>query len=177
MWFQIKTTPQLHYGAIHFWHAIKASRELPTNIKKIFERVVSTKAYFSHPVNLLLAMMFDPRDFVRELAIRRILKARQQTPKINFEAEYYINLTDWQKCTITESPLVMKLSDNCLQQLITGKETIIIDLFPCHTQTVEKCVKTVTVASLKVCGEISREGYIRTKLEAKKILPKFENKG
>ncbi|CAH1109536.1 unnamed protein product [Psylliodes chrysocephalus] len=81
-----------------------------------------TNAYFSHTENLLLAMMFDPGDFVRELAIRRILKARQQTPKINFEAKDYINLTDWQKCTITEPPLVIKLSDNCFQQLITEKQ-------------------------------------------------------
>ncbi|CAH1112821.1 unnamed protein product [Psylliodes chrysocephalus] len=129
-------------------------------------------------------MMFDSCDFVRKLAIRSILKDRQQThegvrffklPKINFEADDYNNLIDWQKCTITEPPLVLKLSDNCLQQLIAEKETIIIDSFPCHTQAVERCVKIVTEASLKVRGETSRDGYIKAKLEARKSLRIKEN--
>lgn len=77
---------------------------------------------------------------------------------------------------ITEPPLTFNISNEALDNIVTGKETINFDKFPCHTQAVERCIKIVTEASTKVCGESSRDGYIRLKLEGRQILLTFDNK-
>lgn len=70
----------------------------------------------------------------------------------------------------------MNLSDEALSTLLSEKQGPCFENFPCHTQTVERLVKVITDASSKVCGDIARDGYIRTKLEARKNLPYFDNK-
>lgn len=57
-----------------------------------------------------------------------------------------------------------------------GQSTIEFERFPCHTQAVERCVKIVTEASLAVCGEVSRDGFIRSRLEGRHLMPVFNTK-
>lgn len=95
-------------------------------------------------------------------------------PEVNFNAEDYIDLIDWFNCTVTEPPLVRHLSDQELWDIV--KQVPNFDNFPCHTQAVERGVKIITEASTKVCGEESRDGFIRAKFDARKDLPKFESK-
>ncbi|CAG9837591.1 unnamed protein product [Diabrotica balteata] len=76
--------------------------------------------------------------------------------------------------TITEPPLTQHLADKEFWNRV--KQVPIFGYFPCHTQAVEKCVKIVTDASIKVCGEECRDGCIRGKLDARRNLPIFENK-
>ena len=45
-----------------------------------------------------------------------------------------------------------------------------------HTQSVEKCVKLVTEASAAVCGVHARDGFIRVRLESRKVKPCFNTK-
>jgi hypothetical protein len=57
-----------------------------------------------HPVNILLSMITDGQKHVRELGMRRIMRARSEkygirefsVPKLNFDADVYIDLIDWQ---------------------------------------------------------------------------------
>jgi len=51
-----------------------------------------------------------------------------------------------------------------------------IDDFPSHTQSVERCVKLVTEAASYVCGLENRDKAIRSKLLARAINPKVQNK-
>nr|CAI5860792.1 unnamed protein product [Callosobruchus analis] len=48
--------------------------------------------------------------------------------------------------------------------------------FPCHTQAVDRCVKLVTEASSAVCDKVSRDGFVRARLESRKSMPKFDTK-
>jgi hypothetical protein len=59
---------------------------------------------------------------------------------------------------------------------IGGQSTIEFERFPCTTQSVERCVKMVTEASLAVCGHLSRDGFIRARLEGRRLMPKFNTK-
>jgi len=74
---------------------IKNLRYQPDELKAIVEPVIQRNSYFAHPENLLLSMMTDDRPHIHELALRRILKARDQpkrkgvrqftVPPINFD--------------------------------------------------------------------------------------------
>ncbi|GBN83871.1 hypothetical protein AVEN_224270-1 [Araneus ventricosus] len=69
------------------------------------------------------------RKHIRELAVRRILGARDEKtknsgglrflklPKLNFEATDYIDLIDWSNCVVTEPPLTMHIKDKDLKEM------------------------------------------------------------
>jgi len=47
---------------------------------------------------------------------------------------------------------------------MSGQVAEYINIFPCHTQAVERAVKLVTDASTAVCGESARDGFIRARI-------------
>ncbi|GBM67532.1 hypothetical protein AVEN_139311-1 [Araneus ventricosus] len=129
MWFEIKMKSNCPYGAPHFWKMISLARQLPDNVKQIIYKVFSNNAYFAHPEHLLLTMLHDSRKHIRELAVRRILAARDKKtknsgglrffklPKLNFEAADYIDLIDWSNCVVTKPPLTMHIKDKDLKEM------------------------------------------------------------
>jgi hypothetical protein len=62
-------------------------------------------------------MISDEKMNIRELGLRRLLKAKKKPrklrsfdiPKINFAATDYVDLIDWQNTVITPTPLLNKL--------------------------------------------------------------------
>lgn len=115
MWFYIKLNPNSTHGSLHVFKTIELSRYLREDLKSIIDKVIQRNAYFIHPENLLLCMLRDNRRWVRELSLRRILKAReayQQTttvryfviPELNFSAMEYFDLICWSECDITPPP-------------------------------------------------------------------------
>lgn len=186
-WFEIKTKPEGKYGSLHLFNIIQRSRYLPLPLKNLINKVIQTNGYFAHPENLLLCMLSDTRSHVRELSLRRILKSRTtnatrdirkfKIPPINFEADNYINLINWQDITVTEPPMTEQFSSEELKQMIKKvPDEIHIFKFPCHSQSVERCVKLVTEASATVCGQEARDGFIRCRIASRESLPKFECK-
>lgn len=189
LWFQIKSSSQFTDGPLHIYRAIEASRFLPDHLKQVVDPVIERNAFFAHHENILVAMIFDKRPHIRELGLRRVLKAREcvskgksirnfVTPKINFNASEYTELIDWKSTKICPPPVLRNITDDEIRSLIQSAEIPKWDLtnFPCHTQAVERCVKLVSEASLKVCGSESRDGYIRTSLLSRSIMPKFSKK-
>ena len=82
----------------------KKSSLLPSELQKIVYEIIQRNAYFAHSENIVLCMLADNRAFVRELALRRILKARSflkgyvqlqnhrfNLPTLDFEAKEYYN--------------------------------------------------------------------------------------
>ena len=51
-------------------------RLLPPGVNKILRKYVARNAYFCHPDNVLLAMLTDDNDVMREFAVREILAVR-----------------------------------------------------------------------------------------------------
>ncbi|GBN09635.1 hypothetical protein AVEN_177827-1 [Araneus ventricosus] len=100
-------------------------------------------------------------------------------PKLNFGAANYIDLIDWPNCVVTEPPLTMHIKDKDLKEMCKEDQfpVLTFEEFPCHTQSVERCVKLISEAVKNVCGETAKDGYIRDKLQARKELPTFDNKG
>ena len=58
----------------------------------------------------------------------------------------------------------------------TGKYPDGWSKIPCHTQAVEGHIKLVSEVSMKVCGSVKRDGYVRKTIYYRKLLPKVESK-
>ena len=71
LWFHIKTRSACTEGSRHFWR-LQFSRYLKAELKAIVDPVIARNGYFCHSENILLAMLADERDHVRELGCRRI---------------------------------------------------------------------------------------------------------
>ena len=126
------------------------------DVRNIVYPVIQNNVFFAHPENLLLCMINDESRNIRQLGWERIKKAREQSkgktirtfqiPDLNFEAEMYFDMINWQKVNLTEPPLTSSISDDEINHLISSKEKKNFPHLPCHTQAVERCVKLVTEA-------------------------------
>lgn len=193
MWFSIRTSIYFTDGPKLIYQSIQSSRYLSKDLHKIVDPVIERNSFFVHPKHLMLAMAMiqDDRKHIRELGLRRILKARQvdqkrknirsfMTPKLNFNAQDYSELINWMDCDLSSPPLLKDISDDEIKSHIESDSVPNWDTtfktFPVHTQAVERCVKLVTEASRKVCGAESRDGFVRTTLLSRSTMPNFAHK-
>ena len=189
VWFVVKCKPSCKDGAKHLWMLVNKSRYLPDDLKLVVDPVIQRNAFYAHPENLLLSMIADDRKEIRELGVRRIMKARSSKksnrgvriflpPTLVFNAANYTELIDWQSCELTEPPATKDINDDDLEQLIHNPDNSVIEFprFPCHTQAVERSVKAVTESAMTVVGEHARDGLVRARLAARKTMSTFETK-
>ena len=182
MWFLVKSNPGFSKGAAHLFQLMQMLKQQPQEVQDIVKKVVQRNAYFAHGENILAAMLTDPDRAVRELAVTRILAARKQNvrqlrvfrvPCLNWRAEHFTDMISW--CgRITEPPVTKDLSDS----EITSARDQPLELpgFPCHSQSVERCVKLVTEASQSVCGYENRHALIVSRQSARKARKEFNTK-
>ena len=92
--------------------------QLPNEVKVVIDPVIKRNGYVAHPENLLLAMVADERLHIRQLGLRRIIKARNQVIKgvrqfrpleINFSATDYTDLISWKDNIVTAPPLLSQI--------------------------------------------------------------------
>jgi len=74
-WFAIKFQPSCKDGAKHFYEIIKKTRYLKEDFRAIVDTVIQRNGYYAHHENIILSMITDDRETIRELGLRRILKA------------------------------------------------------------------------------------------------------
>ena len=187
-WFDIKRNSSYIHGPKNLWSMIFRSRYLSDDLKAVIDPILQRNAFFAHQENILVAMLHDSRKHIRELALKRIMVARNQqepssdprefkVPKLNFHARDYTDMIDFQDCPKHEPPLTKRLTVAELEAVVEDKSTSIISKrYPCHTQALERPVKLVTEASASVCREKERNGYIHSRILARKIMSTFETK-
>ena len=160
-------------------------RALPQAVQEMIRPVVQRNAYWAHPEAVLLAMAADQDQQVRVRSMQAIQECRQRLcggekvrpfvlPAVNFSAQSYPELFDWETSYITEPPLTLKLSDEAIEGLVDVP--LVVDAFPVHTVAVERAVKEVTQAAARVVGEAARHSYICSRLRHRKQLPVFTSK-
>ena len=183
VWFHIKTKSACTEGSQHLWRMMKNSRYLEQQFRDIIDPVIQRNGYFGHSENILMAMLTDDKKHFRELAYRRILAARIENqsssgsirkfrvPSLNFHAEDYTDLVEWQAIDRYEPPLMKHLSDDEVAASVKTNESAhvrAIAQFPCHTQATERCIRLVTEASAAVCCQDARDGFIRARIVSRK---------
>ena len=110
------------------------SRYLENDLKYIADAMNRRNEFVGHPENVFLAIIADERAEIRELGLRRILKARSesassknirifQLSKISFNAIDYLGIyIPWQGCKVTEPPILSRLSDDELNDCIKNNK-------------------------------------------------------
>ena len=159
---------------------------LPSDVRKIVKPYVSRNAYNAHPENLLIAMLDDSDDAIREKAVNIIkdIRATKQpptrpvrafsVPKLNYDADNYHTMIDWESETLTEPPLTYELTDDDLD--LIKEEPLTLPPYRSHTQSVERAVKLVSNASGQVYGLESTRGYIKAQIASRKLYKKCDSK-
>ncbi|GBO11158.1 hypothetical protein AVEN_51075-1 [Araneus ventricosus] len=117
-------------GSKHLWNIIKNWKYLSDDLKKVVDPVNSRNAFMALRETLLLSMLVDERRHIRELAVRRIIKARGSystferrrfvVPKLNFKANQSLDMIDWFKCFVTEPRIIAELA---VEELKSTAET------------------------------------------------------
>ena len=186
-WFSIKRRNSCSDGARHFFKLLNFSQSQAKRVRDIVNKVLQRNAFFAHPENILLAMLLDKDEHIRELGWRRILKSRIDSskerrtfivPKLLFDSNRYYEMLDWQCTGVSEPPLVHDISSAVIENNIKLRilPEKLFPILPCHTPAVERSVKLVTEASGCLVNSSERDGYILAKLDSRKKIPQFESK-
>lgn len=113
-------------------------------------------------------MITDKEQKYRELGIRRIIKARKEKtkevrafhlPKINFDAKHYSEMIFWNEVSVSEPPITANI-----EMLLTKALDLTFSYLPkcpCQSKSVGRCVRLVSEASLAVCRQENRDGFIQ----------------
>ena len=66
-----------------------------------------------------------------------------------------------------EPPLIGNLSEAVIHDFVGNAESETVEFarYPCHTQAVESCEQLVTQASSAVCGQTSKNWFIRSRID------------
>jgi hypothetical protein len=93
--------------------------------------------------NLLIGMLSEDKLFIRKFAYNKVIGARRNgltntlrqfiPPILNFNANNYTELIDWNQINVTEPPMIKHISDKDLKILIiqnSFKQNV--QMYPCH---------------------------------------------
>ena len=77
VWCTIKRNELCTSGAKTLFRAVELLRDQPEDIQEVVRAVLTRNAFWAHPEQLLLAMVADDRQSVREEAVQMIQSARR----------------------------------------------------------------------------------------------------
>ena len=196
VWFSIKQKHSIAHGSINLFQLIESARKVSDRCQSIIKEVIKRNGYFAHHENVLIALVNDDNESLRKLGWRMAKKARElmkgnknirafSIPKINFSAENYYNIVDWD-VFYTEPPLTKIMSDEDIDAHIENGNfpkhpymslaCCSISNIPCHSQAVERMVKLVSESAKNVVGDSNRDGFIRSTIKSRRNNPYFETK-
>ena len=190
MWFQIKRNHTISQAPLHVFHTLSKCQKLPSQAREIVIPVIQRNAFGAHHKSILATMVSSTNLNHNQLAWRGIRRSREQSvsdrrirqlrvPKLNINANSYIDLIDWTDKTLSEPSFTYSVTTNEIKEMFDSKAffEVKISELPCHTQSVERHLKLVTEASSLVCDHASREGLIRNKLSSRATMPCFNTMG
>ena len=106
----------------------------------------------------------------------RVLKGLRkfQVPPLDWDAEVWWEMINWDNVTVAEPELLRRIFLVEFEKVEFSPMSF--PMFSCHSQTVERCVKLVTEASSKVCGQENRHKRILTVMANRAARKPFESK-
>ena len=188
MYFNVKYYSSVIYGSVLLSKFIRSTQYLATKLRDIVNTVVRNNSYFSHPENVLLSMLFDDRQTVRERAIKKILYYREnlydstklrlyKKYPINFNCTDYVDLVDLDNDDIlSEPPFTAKIPYDHLLEFIESEDPPLLDpQIPVHIQGTERFVQLLSSISRREMLE-NRNDVMPVTLESRTRTPRMESK-
>lgn len=192
IFFAIRNEPNIASGAKHYFKMIELSRNLAPEVKVHVEKVVMENSAFAHWEHVLLSMLCDTDEQVKNRAIELIISSRNEAnicvenklfikPKrVKLDREEKLNIRYFvvPKSEVNfdakhYSELVNFDAILFEPPLTRGIEDISNFVspksVPCHTQDVERYVREVCLQSRRTCSEVARNGNIY-------VITKYRNK-
>ena len=176
-WFQIKSKSNITDGPKNLYDLYQRIQVFPdSQVKDIATKVVERNAYFAHPENIMLAMLADENEEIRNAAVKKIVFLRNKAsesaqstnirhfkvPKINPTSKSYHELANLDESDVEEPPLVRHFSLSEIEDL---KSMPLQISHPCHNQAVERHIQLVSEVSALVTGFENRDGIIRQRIK------------
>ena len=99
-------------------------------------------------------------------------------PELHYNSLRYYETINWQVIEQTEPLETRTIPERHVKEFIENgdKPVELIPVFPCHTQAVQRLVRTVTEASASVSGMEKRDGFIRSHLCSRTKMTRFGSK-
>ena len=162
------------------------------DIQNITKKYVQVNAFFAHSSNLLVAMLAEEDDeSIRKQAVDGIIEIRKikehsniertdsglsifKVPKLNWDAENYTQIIDWDLKDFCEPPITMKLSDDEIRRFYSGD--MFIPNYPSQSQSVERAVKLVSDACTSAYAYEDRHQLALSTQAARKERQSYETK-
>lgn len=187
MFFEIKVKHYITDGPCHLIKLFRLWQQQDARVKAASEPYLKKESWWAHPENILIALLCSDDRKQRVFAVGKIITVRAgceqgstavrpfNVPKtVNLYACDLKALIDWEVDVITEPIFTAKMT---LAELNELKETPLeLPPYSLHTQSCERAVKLVTEASESVYGWAKRDGFIRTKLRHREMMPSLKTK-
>lgn len=187
MFFEIKVKHNIKYGPCHLIKLFRLWKKQDARVKNASEPYLRKESWWAHPENILISLLCSDDENQRAFAVEKIMTVRGgceqgstavrsfKVPKtVNLNACDLKGLIDWEVEAITEPVFTAKLTLAELNELKV--KPLEIPPYSLHTQSCERAVKLVTEASESVCGWAKRDGFIRTQLRNREVLPVLNTK-
>ena len=187
MFFEIKVKHDIKYGSCHLLKLFQLWQKQDDRIKEASKLYLKSESWWAHPENILVSLLCFDNSEQRLFAVDIILAVRAgselgstdvrpfKVPQtINLDACDIKELIDWEKGVITEPIFTANMSLVQLNALIVSP--LQLPLYSLHTQSCERAVKLVTEAAQSVCGWDKRDGFIRTQLRNRELMPLFKSR-
>ena len=188
-WFQIKVKHSWIEGPNHILFQLKQLRCQNKTVIDIVKPTVQRSSWYAFSEAILQTMLCSDNTEERKFAVDKIIQLRgegdeeiqlgnssvrpRKTPIVNTDAESLAEMIDWSK-TIFEPTLTCQLTTAEVRKIVD--EPMLVPQWPCHSQSIERCVKQVTEAAGKVFTHEKRDGYIRAQEASRKLMASNQSK-
>ena len=189
LFFNVKRYPLVQNAPKHFHQAIVLAK---ANMNKTEWKFAQTyfqwSCYWAHCEPILLAMLNDSNQEKRQWAVNKIIEIRRQKeldqsesdqvrvyqlPTLNFDANSYDEMIDWEVESITEPRPTFAISNNDLQLIGNGDKKL-SDFIPpivCHSQANEFAVADTTRVVKRRKSKLAQRISLLQGIKARKRIP------
>jgi hypothetical protein len=186
-WFNIKVKHAWVEGPRHILYQLQLLKLQQKAVVDVVLPTIQRSAWYAFSESIIQTLLCSDDIEERRAGVQKILDLRggdddslgdlsvrsRKTPIINPEASSLLELIDWSD-GVYEPPLTCNLSTQEVKKFIS--EPMQVPQWPCHGQSIERCVKQVTEAAGKVYTHEKREGYIRGQEVSRQLMSKNESK-
>lgn len=176
-------------GPRHILLQLKLLRSQKKAVADIVFPTIKRSSWFAFSEMVLQTLLCSEDQEERMAGVQKIIEIRNGdddtlgdlsvrpriTPAINLNATSLLELIDWSdKEKVYEPPLTCKLKISEIRKFV--EEPMQVPKWPCHGQSIERCVKQVTEASAKVYTHEKRDGFIRGQEASRTMMSRNESK-